>query len=866
VTTGAATRGWVRGAPATFAYLFVLLVTTLVVDGVDPPEAHRLLLQQSTNLDRLGHDPVYVLFASAFWLERSWMLVAWFVAFTVVVAPLERRLGSGRVVATFAAGHVGGSLLAATAIWAAIRADVFERKVAYVQDVGASYGFLALAAVFVYLLRGRVRLLAAGLLFGGVAASFAVDREYEGFGHLVAIAIGFGCASLVTRPLGPVGRAVPAALHGARRRLSPLARLELHKQGPRCHLLGCRIHEWQLGAGLLAAAGAGWAVGRSGPRSLWFDVALAAGAWMVAKDWRDLLRSTRDGAVWQLGPHRRPLPLRAVRHAEGLPLLAAAVVFALGVVNLVSALAPNLAWRHHVLLAIEPVEAVPVLHTLALPASVGLLIAAFFLRRRRRRALYCAIALLVVLGWLDLFKGLDIEEALLSWAAAAALWAGRAPFYVGHERLSTHSRIWAGLVTALVGVAVGCYVAFLVVGEPAPTAARQTFDVLTWRTVPSGFHDELSLLSLLVAGVTLLAAVVGAILFFRPLQASSSFANTAERAQAAELVRAHGGDTLAFFKLRRDLHYLFGRHGNAFLGYRVDRGVMLIAGDPVGPAAELPGLVRDACAFAELRGLRVGALGAGAGLLAIYRQAGLRSLYIGDEAIIETGSFSLEGRLIRKVRQSVGRLERGGFTATLIRFSDLDETLLRQLEDVSALWRRGEPERGFSMALDSLRGEHHRDSIIVASRDRDDRIRGFLHFVPSYGRPAVSLSYMRRDRQTPNGLTEFLVVRAIELLREQGIAEISLNFAAFGRFLDRPSNRVERVVGRLVTLGNPFFQIESLYRFNAKFSPRWEPRYLVYEGAFGLPAAGLAALRVEGQTPRLRSRTNDVGRGQRVNV
>ena len=116
----------------------------------------------------------------------------------------------------------------------------------------------------------------------------------------------------------------------------------------------------------------------------------------------------------------------------------------------------------------------------------------------------------------------------------------------------------------------------------------------------------------------------------------------------------------------------------------------------------------------------------------------------------------------------------------------------------------------------------------------------------------MSLSLMRRDRSTPNGLMEFLVVKSIQLLRGRGIEEISLNFAAFGRWLDRPDSRVERTLGRFVCLGNRFFQIESLHRFNAKFGPRWEPRYLVYEGALGLPRVGLAALRIEGQLPKLR--------------
>jgi lysyl-tRNA synthetase, class II len=185
-------------------------------------------------------------------------------------------------------------------------------------------------------------------------------------------------------------------------------------------------------------------------------------------------------------------------------------------------------------------------------------------------------------------------------------------------------------------------------------------------------------------------------------------------------------------------------------------------------------------------------------------------------------------------------------------FATLDEETLHELDQVSMLWHEGRPERGFTMAMDSLRGTHQAGSVVIAARAPDGRIRGFLHFVPSPGRPAMSLSFMRRDRSTPNGLMEFLVVSAVQLLRDRGVEEISLNFAAFGRWLDRPDGRVERTLGRVVSLGNRFFQIESLHRFNAKFAPRWEPRYLVYEGALGLPRVGLAALRIEGQLPKLR--------------
>jgi len=376
--------------------------------------------------------------------------------------------------------------------------------------------------------------------------------------------------------------------------------------------------------------------------------------------------------------------------------------------------------------------------------------------------------------------------------------------------------------------------------------------LLAWSAGSSELRDELAWGPVAV-GVLGLAAIVALTVFlFRPLGPPLELPCAEQRAAAADLVRCHGRDTLAFFKLRRDARYHFAGDRSAFLGYGVAHGVMLIAGDPVGPADAVPSLVGDACRFAEVRGLHVAALGASEELLPVYRRAGLRAMYLGDEAIVDTGSFSLEGRWIRKVRQSVSRLESAGYSAEALHFEQLGSEQLDELERISSRWREGEPERGFTMAMDSMDGAHHAGSVVVAARDETGAIRGFLQFVPSYGRPAMSLSLMRRDRSTPNGLMEFLVVRSIELLRERGVAEVSLNFAAFGRWIDRPHGRVERALGRLISLGNPFFQIESLHRFNAKFGPRWEPRYLVYERRRGLARVGLAALRIEGQLPKLR--------------
>jgi lysyl-tRNA synthetase class 2 len=612
-----------------------------------------------------------------------------------------------------------------------------------------------------------------------------------------------------------------------------MVRLERHPSGPRVYVLGRRIHDFHLGFAVALVAMTIGALGKDRAALLLF---LAAG-WLVIKDWRDLFPALRDTASWRLGIHRIPAPLRERRRFERLPALAAAVALAVGAVNLASALTPNVAWRGHLLLQVEPVELVPLFHTLAVPASVALIVCAFYLGRRRHRAWQIALALLLALTALDLLKGFDFEEAALSLAAAALLWAGRGAFYVRHGR-----RV---LVRALVGTAaavalIAVFVAVIGHSDSPRLVGRETTDLLLWRSGPIAFGDDVAWLPFAV-GVGALAGLLAlAYLVFRPLTPPVE----TDRRLAAELVRAHGRDTLAFFKLRRDTQYFFSSDRRALAGYRIEGNVMLLSGDPVGDPSSLPLLLREICAFAERHGLRLGAVGVGTQALPLFRGAGLRAMYIGDEAIVETGRFSLEGRAIRKVRQSVSRLEAAGYTVSAHELGRLRATTRGELHAVSDRWLDGTPERGFSMAMDSLDPGHQPDSVVVLARDAGGAVRGFLHFVPSYGRPTMSLSFMRRDRDTPNGLTEYLVVKAIELMRERGIEEVSLNFAAFARLI-----RAEGIAARALSVLDRFFQVERLYRFNAKFDPRWEPRYLVFDGAF--LRVGLAAMVVEGQLPRL---------------
>jgi lysyl-tRNA synthetase class 2 len=547
-----------------------------------------------------------------------------------------------------------------------------------------------------------------------------------------------------------------------------------------------------------------------------------------------------------------------------LPRLAASLTVLVGAVNIASALTPDIRWRGHLLLQVEAVHTIEFFHALALPAGAALLLVAPYLLKRRRRARQVAFALLVVAGIVNLLKGFDFEEALVGWTVAALLYGGRSQFNVEHEPITLRSAVWrvpliGGFCVGIVAIADWVDHGRLTSGSnllgesSALLRFKQGQDHFERESAGAfGHHIHFAWIPLEVHFAEIGALLVIAYVIFRPLAAPKSWPSASVRRLAAEVVREHGQDTLSFFKLRPDKHYYFNDARTAFVAYRVEAGTLLLSGDPVGPAEAFPGLLLQVRSFARSRGLKLAAVGASENLVKIYDALGLQALYIGDEAIVELDKFSLEGRPIRKVRQSVSRLTKAGFTADLHTLATLDRATLPEIERVIELGRQGRPERGFSMAMDSIRGDCEQDTVFVLARDEMGSIRGVLHFVPCYGRPAVSLSMMRRDPSTPNGLTEFLVVQAIELLRQRGIEEMSLNFATGARFMHAPEGRVEAGLGRLCHRLDRFFQIESLYRFNVKFFPRWDTRYLVYEGAFGLPRAALASMWAEGQIPKPR--------------
>ena len=486
---------------------------------------------------------------------------------------------------------------------------------------------------------------------------------------------------------------------------------------------------------------------------------------------------------------------------------------AFGAIGIASAWTPELADRSDFVRGVLPPGVPGAARIAVLAFGFALIWLSRSLARRKRRAWQLAVALVLATSIGHLAKGLDFEEASLGVLLLIALLRFRRRFVVPGDTGAVRPLLSAGLALAGVGA-------------------------LTLVLERRGIEGD-ALENTLVA-FTLVLVFRALYVWLRPL--SQKVRQPAEeRRLVRQIVRTRGDDSLAFFSLRSDKSYFFSPSRRSFLAYRVIGGCALVSGDPVGENDELPELLAEFRRVCHAHGWRLGLLGVGADRLRIARTLGLRSIKIGDEAVVRPLEFSLEGRPIRKVRQSVSRLERAGYRYRVLRAGDVGPSLRLELEAVSAAWRGWNVERGFSMAMDDLFREP--ETLFVLA-ERGGHVGGFLHLVPSAR--GYSLGAMRRRRDTPNGLIESLIAELLSWARDRGTKEISLNFCVFADFLaDNAESRSDRVIGRALRVGDRFFQLERLLVFSRKFAPDWRPRYLCVERLGDLPVVALAYLRVE---------------------
>ncbi|OBB58982.1 lysine--tRNA ligase [Mycobacterium sp. 852013-51886_SCH5428379] len=346
-----------------------------------------------------------------------------------------------------------------------------------------------------------------------------------------------------------------------------------------------------------------------------------------------------------------------------------------------------------------------------------------------------------------------------------------------------------------------------------------------------------------------LALMVAAVVLFQSQRSENALTGEDESAIRGLLELFGKNDSLGYFATRRDKSVVFAPSGRAAVTYRVEVGVCLASGDPVGDPKSWPQAIEAWLGLCETYGWAPGVMGASTAGAEAFRAAGLNAIQLGDEAILHPDRFRLSGPDMRAVRQAVTRARRAGATVRIRRHREIDADEMAKVVARADAWRDTETERGFSMALGRLGDPADGDCLLVEAVQGDGTVVAMLSLVP-WGGNGVSLDLMRRSPQSPNGTIELMVSELCLQAEGVGVTRISLNFAMFRSAFEQGAQLGAGPVARLwrwlLVFFSRWWQLETLYRSNMKYQPEWVPRYACYEDARLVPRVGVASVIAEG--------------------
>jgi lysyl-tRNA synthetase class 2 len=553
-------------------------------------------------------------------------------------------------------------------------------------------------------------------------------------------------------------------------------------------------------------------------------------------------------------PARTPSSrLPGILTASRAPRLLGNLTYVVGAVDLLTGLLHSWRVRLSELTELLPGALSDAAAAATVVSGILLVVLGHSLKRRKKRAWRAAVVLLVVSVVLHTVK-LEPLSGLVSLVGLVLLVRHRSQFRALGDPTTRWRAVRVFVILLAVSVAAGVTVVLLngrevLGGRPGlGPVLQEVFAGFVGLSGPLAFTRDRSadIVGSVLLALGLMTLLTTVYLALRPAEPTPEL-TVDDEARLRELMTRHS-DSLAYFNTRRDKSVIWSSSGKAAVAYRVVSGVMLASGDPVGDPEAWPGAMRAFVDEAAAHAWTPAVLGCSeqAGTVWV-RQTGWSALELGDEAVVDTTRFTLEGRPMRNVRQMVSRVSRAGYAVDVQRVRDVPSGLRELALRDAAAWRSSDTERGFSMALGRLLDEADPDCVVVTAR-HDGVVRAFLQFVP-WGADGMSLDVMRRDSAADAGVNELMIAEALRAAPALGVQRVSLNFAAFRSTLERGeklgAGPVLKIWRRVLLFASRWLQIESLYRFNAKFQPTWQPRFLVYPTGSDLPRVALAALEAE---------------------
>lgn len=526
-------------------------------------------------------------------------------------------------------------------------------------------------------------------------------------------------------------------------------------------------------------------------------------------------------------------------------VLPAFLVFALGVINILSVITPPIASRLRLLHGFIPLNSIYATNALVLLIGVILLVTSAFLIQGQRNAWILAMILSMLSLFGHIFKALDYEEAILAASVIIILLLSMKQY-----RLKTSSQLLQlGIKTTFfifLAVLIFGFIGFYFIDK------RHLGIEFNWRQSllfacknfllmnDNGIKPLTRFGHEFIWMAHLLGFIAWSFLVFTLLNPYLHRKQTpiTSREKAMELVERFGDSPVDHFKTYRDKLYYFSDRLEAFVAYRIGNGFAIVLEEPVcADDCKIP-VLQEFDRHCHKMGLKTAFYRVDETGMSYFNYLKKRKLLIGQEAVLELEKFTLEGREKKSLRNALNSLQRKGYDTTVCH-APLAGELTKELKKVSDEWLQHyeKKEIVFSQGVFDEKEIEQQDVIIVC--DELGKLKAFLNIIPDFAPGECTYDMIRKTADVPGGCMDALIIELIKYAKQRNFKWLNLGLVPMAG-IEQPVNTAERLIRYAYEKIKRFKQYAGLREFKGKYASTWLNKYLVYENDFDLlqlPAA-----------------------------
>ena len=527
---------------------------------------------------------------------------------------------------------------------------------------------------------------------------------------------------------------------------------------------------------------------------------------------------------------------------EGLlaRILPAIILIILGITNIVSALTPAIPDRLAFIQEWLPKQISELSNFTVLIFGLALIIISIYLFLGSKNAWRMALFLTAFSMIGHIVKAVDYEEAMLALVAFGSLIITRKSYSLKSHFDLTRKSLW-NITIPILFFTVYAVTGFYFLNK---IHFKKEFDFIGSLNsfIQTLFvYDNNDLLPYTRFGREFLFSVrlLGSSVFiyvlwyiFRPGRFLDS-SDKDERNIAIELVAKYGRSRMDYFKTYFDKIFFFNENQTAFLAYRVSENYAVVLENPVAPdVAEEVELIRKFNLYCDESGLIVVYYRVPEDSLENYRNLSFSAVLIGQEAIVDLNTFSLQGKAKHPMRNAINKIKNAGFSIRVYE-PPLKEGLLQKLKLVSNEWLAEHHSKEIVFTQGLFDEKELKATTVLTVENADEKVIAFLNLIKDPMNKEGTLDLMRKTPEAPNGVMDFIFVKMFEYFKEQGYQRVNLGLAPLAGFKKGNTLR-ERATYYVVEYLKKNSRFMGLHSYKEKFDPQWSDRYLVYKNTSDL--------------------------------